>query len=104
MGVSYHSCAGCKICAHEERFEHCEKCGDWICEDCVIWIVWQEWFNEDGDLKSDYCPVCEEKRKKKEEKKLKKSEELKVEVSVWEVYETKRFWRKVLVEIKEIIK
>lgn len=66
-------------------------------------MIWPECFNDDGELKSDYCPMCKEKMKKKEENKLRKLEERKVDISVWEVYETKRLWRKVLVEIKEII-
>ena len=66
MSVDHYDCDVCgENGVYEELIEWCEDCGSGICHDCMIeksdaypFIGSDLEINEDGEMKSKYCPFC----------------------------------------------
>lgn len=65
MSVDYYACSCCGEAIYEEAIVSCKKCGKSICDECVVENEFEAEFyfpdeilNEQGELKSEYCPFC----------------------------------------------
>lgn len=63
MSVDHYDCDVCDANGiYEGYIATCEKCGNAICNKCISDKIIDDYiysaYNEDGELKEEYCPFC----------------------------------------------